>query len=211
MNPSAPSDAPHDFASPAEEQPPAALNPDAVLTAEYNYAAQTAFQANEDRARVTSFFLVSVGSLAAGILGAQSDALRTAGAYAAFAVLFLLLALSGVLTVMQLARLRLAWRESMRALAQIKAYYARRFDAIHLVEAFRWSERSLPPAYKPWSISHLLALEVSLLGGGMLGAALVFTGLSLNRAWTWPAAAAGLIFTGLQMLLYRFLLTRRPK
>lgn len=211
MTHSAPPDTPQDFALPTEDQSPAALNPDAVLAAEYNYITQTASQAIEDRARVTSFFLVSVGSLAAGILGAQSEALRTPGALAAFALLFALLSLTGLLTVMQLARLRLAWRESMRALNQIRKYYSDRFQSIQLEQAFRWSEASMPPAYKPWSISYLLALEVALLSGGMLAAAGVFGGLSLARDWTWLAAAAGLLFIALQMRLYRSILTRRPK
>jgi hypothetical protein len=47
------------------------LNVDTILAAEYNYAAQTAFQANEDRARVTSFYLVTVGSFLAAILSTQ--------------------------------------------------------------------------------------------------------------------------------------------
>ena len=44
---------------------PDTLSPDEMLIAEYNYIAQTAFQANEDRSRVTSFYFVSVGSLVA--------------------------------------------------------------------------------------------------------------------------------------------------
>ncbi len=39
------------------------LKPDDILIAEFNYIAQTAFQANEDRARVTNFFLTSLCSL----------------------------------------------------------------------------------------------------------------------------------------------------
>ena len=41
------------------------LDATAVLTAEFEYVAQSAFQANEDRARVTNFYIVSVGSLVA--------------------------------------------------------------------------------------------------------------------------------------------------
>ena len=38
---------------------------DQFLTEEYEYIAQTAAQANEDRARVSSFYLIAVGSLIA--------------------------------------------------------------------------------------------------------------------------------------------------
>ena len=39
------------------------LNADEILKAEYGYIADTVFQANEDRSRVTSFYFVTVGSL----------------------------------------------------------------------------------------------------------------------------------------------------
>ena len=44
---------------------------DELLAAEFNYIAQTAIQANEDRARVSSFYLIAVGSLVAAMFGAQ--------------------------------------------------------------------------------------------------------------------------------------------
>ena len=43
-----------------------------LLAAEYNYIAQTALQANEDRARFSVFYLIAVGSLVAAIFGALS-------------------------------------------------------------------------------------------------------------------------------------------
>ena len=47
------------------------MNPEDLLKAEYEYIAQTAYQANEDRARGASFYFVSVGSIVAAILGTQ--------------------------------------------------------------------------------------------------------------------------------------------
>ncbi len=44
------------------------LNVEDILKAEFEYIAHTAFQANEDRARVSSFYFVSVGSVVAAIL-----------------------------------------------------------------------------------------------------------------------------------------------
>ena len=44
------------------------LNSDEMLQQEFKYIAQTAFQANEDRSRVTSFYFVSVGSFVAAII-----------------------------------------------------------------------------------------------------------------------------------------------
>ena len=44
---------------------------DELLAAEFDYIAQTAIQANEDRARVSSFYLIAVGSLVAALFGTQ--------------------------------------------------------------------------------------------------------------------------------------------
>ena len=42
-----------------------------ILQAEFNYIAQTAFQANEDRARVTTFYLVNLGGFVAALYSSQ--------------------------------------------------------------------------------------------------------------------------------------------
>jgi hypothetical protein len=38
------------------------LYPAEILVAEFNYIASTAFQANEDRARVSNYYLMSAGA-----------------------------------------------------------------------------------------------------------------------------------------------------
>jgi len=80
------------------------LPPVPFMTAEYEYIARTAFQAHEDRVRVTSFYFVSVASLVAAILSAQFAASLTAGTYLAFSLLFAFLTALGVLTISQLKR-----------------------------------------------------------------------------------------------------------
>ena len=54
---------------PENKQTPIEL--DELLAAEYNYIAQTAAQAFEDRARISSFYLIAVGSLIAALFGTQ--------------------------------------------------------------------------------------------------------------------------------------------
>ena len=44
---------------------------DELLASEFDYIAQTAAQATEDRARVSSFYLIAVGSLIAAMFGTQ--------------------------------------------------------------------------------------------------------------------------------------------
>jgi len=117
------------------------LDPNVILEAEYEYIATTATQSNEDRAKVTSFYFVTVGSLLAAIFGAQyiEDLSNSGGdprtVYWGFSLLFSVLTVLGYLTVAQLARLRTAWRESVHAMNVIKEYYEKELGG-NLDQAF---------------------------------------------------------------------------
>ena len=117
---------------------------DELLAAEYDYISQTATQANEDRARVSSFYLIAVGSLVAALFGTQLfDADKfTQTVKIMFSGLFVLLTMLGTSTIMQLARLRSAWYESMLAMNQIKAFAMSQNP--ELKQAFRWKAETLP-------------------------------------------------------------------
>lgn len=147
---------------------------DELLAAEYDYIAETASQANEDRARVSSFYLIAVGSLVAALFGTQLfDTDRfTQPVKIMFGGLFALLTLLGASTVLQLARLRAAWHESMMAMNQLKEFAMS--QSPELVKAFRWKTATLPPKYKTGSVSYYQAVEVAVIGGLMFGAAMFF-------------------------------------
>ena len=49
------------------------LDVNEILVAEFEYIAATAFQANEDRARVSNYYLMSAGAAVAAILGARIE------------------------------------------------------------------------------------------------------------------------------------------
>lgn len=157
------------------ETPPAPIEFDELLAAEYQYIAQTANQANEDRARVSSFYMLAVGSLIAALLGTQfiESGLFTPAINIVFCVLFLLLTMLGTSTILQLARLRGAWYEAMLALNQIKTFAIRENEA--LAGAFRWNTTTLPPKYKPSSVSYYQAMEASIISGLMFGAGIFFS------------------------------------
>lgn len=195
----------------AEDQAPAAsatpevpLQLDDMLTAEFAYISQAVFQSNEDRARVTSFYLITTGTLVAAILGSQVESFKDPETYRGFAVLFLILSLSSMLTLLQLIRLRQAWFDGAAALNDIKAFYVERFP--HAKKAFRWSISSVPKKFKPWSISFLLALQVALLGGISLGGAVIFAGLTTNFLWWGAALVLGIIYIVAEMLIYWYML-----
>ena len=144
---------------------------DDILEAEYHYIADTAFQANEDRSRVTSFYFVSVGSFVAAILGTQFEPQQSTVSFAFF-ILFALLTGMGALTIAQLARLRAAWHESVQAMNTLKDFYIQQHPDIE--PAFKWRNRSIPPTNKTNSIANLIAIEVALLSSLTTGAGMYF-------------------------------------
>ena len=185
------------------------LSDDVLLQAELQYIVQTAFQANEDRARVSSFYLVAVGSLVAAVFSTQlanRNAELTMIA-PAFTVLFFVLTVLGTLTTLQLARLRAAWYDSMQAMNQVKGYWMRRSRDEHLQEAFRWDTATLPPKYKIHSVSYYQTLEVALLSGLTFGAGIYFLQQAIDYRcppcnWAY-AIAFGVLTCLLQLILYK--------
>ncbi len=180
-----------------------------LLKAELEYITQTAFQANEDRARVSSFYLVAVGSLVAAVFSTQLvdrniDPRLIAGT---FCVLFLVLTILGTLTTLQLARLRAAWYDSAVAMNQLKDYWLRHSKDKGLKQAFHWDTGTLPPKYKLNSVSYYQMLEVALLSGLTFGAAVYFFQQAISYAcpacnWAYTIAL-GLLALILQLILYK--------
>jgi hypothetical protein len=129
------------------------------VVAEFNYIAQTAFQANEDRARVSQLFFATFGTVIAATVSSRllPEEVNLRQVYLAFAVLFLVLSTIGVLTLLQLVRLREAWRSSIDAMNEMK----RRMRVADPVagELFVWGVEGgiqAPPLYKPWSVGFML-------------------------------------------------------
>jgi hypothetical protein len=188
-------------------------SPEEILFAEFEYIADTAAQANEDRARVASFYLIAVGSLVAALFSAQlfgpeSDA---PGISLLFGGLFFTLTMLGTTTVLQLARLRAAWYESALAMNQIKDFAIKKDRK--MAGAFRWRTVSLPPLYKTDSISYLQTIEVALLSGLTCGAAAYFLqiGVGYTRCvWAFTPALGLFAFFG-QLVLYKSILGKQNR
>jgi MFS family permease len=182
------------------------LDPNEILVAEFNYIASTAFQANEDRARVSNYYLMTAGAAVAAILGAKIEGLMPTAIHWGFAAVFGALAIIGLLTVLQLARLRSAWMASARAMNEIKGYYVERCPDAQLEQAFTWTNESLPSPSKRGSVAFLLALSVMLVDGGAVMASVAFLGLGVNQArpvlWLLLGLLVSLVFIGIQLKLY---------
>ncbi len=164
-----------------------------IIAAEFGYIAQTAFQANEDRARAWQYFFVTFATLIAALLSTQVEAGLRQQIYYTFVVIFSLLAVLGLITVAQLMRLRQAWLESARAMNQIKERLIA--DDPTLAAYFRWTNETLPAAFKWRSFGFLQALSVALLSGLAVGAAVAFGALAGGAVvvpWALALTAAGL-------------------
>jgi hypothetical protein len=175
-----------------------------VIAAEYSYIAQTAFQANEDRARAWQYFFVTFATLIAALLSTQVDDEQTLRQlYWLFVVIFGLLAVLGLLTILQLVRLRQAWLESVRAMNQIKERLIA--DDPALAEYFRWRNSTIPAAFKWRSFGFLQAIAVALLSGLAVGAAVAFAALAQGASgvpWALSLPAAGVAAAGILWLGY---------
>ncbi|MCP4142709.1 MAG: hypothetical protein GY755_20910 [Chloroflexi bacterium] len=186
------------------------IEAEGILVAEYEYIAQTAFQANEDRARVTSFYIVSIGSLFGAFFGTTFQTDTETLTYAAFASLFLFLSWFGVLTLKQLIRLRKAWFESAKAMNQIKDFIIEENEKFS--KALRWQSSTLPKMYKPSSVAYLLAQQVIILGAITFGAMFFYAAKVIENLCSitfFPAflailsLAGGFFFWKYQINLYR--------
>ena len=187
--------------SPEQKPSSPPLEPASLLAAEYSYIAQTAFQANEDRARVSQLYFVTFGTLIAALVTTQLDNVDLKQVYPVFTFFFLAIFVYGLLTMLQLARLRLAWVESVLAMNQIKAELVR--SGLLDQSYFRWNQSTIPPAFKLNSIGFILALTVALLSGVALGSAAAFYQLAQGAAavpWL-LGLAIGLLTAALQLIL----------
>jgi hypothetical protein len=178
------------------------FKPDSILIAEFEYIAQSAFQVSEDRAKVSSFYLITVGSFFAAILGVNIQTTTPEDVYRGFAFLFLVLSLNSLITLGKLVQLRLAWLDSVKAMNAIKECYLKHSGVKDLESAFLW--RKMPGKFRRNSISFMLALEVALLGAITCGTGVMFFGLSYRQQWWVPAIVGGLIYLAIQIAAYRY-------
>lgn len=168
------------------------------IVAEFSYIAQTAFQAHEDRARVSEFFLISFGTFLAALFSSQFSNGEPIIIYIIFSLLFLAVSFLGSLTVLELSRLRLAWLKSVGAMNKMKDHLVS--ISPDLDDCFEWRTDSIPEPFKIKSVGFLKALEVSVLSGCSTGVALSFIFLAFgseNVLW-----CPSLVLTVISSYLY---------
>jgi hypothetical protein len=179
------------------------LDPNEILSREFEYAAQTAFQAHEDRVRVFNYYLATAGTMIAAVVLAD---LTNSIHLAVFGLLFGGLTTLGFMSLLKLAKLRLAWADSVRAMCQIKEYYIQMCDEVQLTRAFRWKMETIPPVGKKWTVAFLMALTIDFLSSASAGGAVLFWGLAATgRVWIIQSVLIGLFSLAGQLIVWRFL------
>ncbi len=175
------------------------LDPNQILIAEYNYAAQTAFQATEDRVRVFNYVLASIATFIGsfflpGLSGVISPL--------AFSLLFLILFVFGLMSLFKLAKLRTSWVSSVKAMLKIKEFYvANTYEGLE--HAFRWTSDTLPKADKAWSVAFLMALTTMFLNSLTAAGSLYLFIFEVNKVmWIGESVLFAVIMLIVQMIFW---------
>ena len=170
----------------------AALRLENMLLEEFNYASVTAYQAQEDRARMFNLYLLLIGVLGSGLAAVY----QLSGGFKPFAnelslALLLVAGLMGVAFFTKLIRLRQAWRESVLAMTLIKEYYIKEFSdsAPSVARAFYWRLKTLPTGEKRASTTFVVCATVAALGSLCFAGAVVVLGVMWLPRWLGPNPA----------------------
>jgi len=167
---------------------------DSILIAEFNYAAQTAFQANEDRVRVFNFVFANLLTLGASLVVPFFNISINP---AIFSVVFIIIAIIGSLSIIQLIKLRLAWESSVKVMNAIKQYYIAHSPQIDSV--FHWRADTIPKRTGIFNITFMMSFTLMIVNSISLCACLF---LYINTLSPLLLAFFGLVLLCLQLILW---------
>ena len=182
------------------------LDPNDILEREFEYAQETAAQANQDRTAILNLYLLLVGGVGSIIVGlGQSGAVSLP--HGIYGIVFALLGVIGFFILFKLIRLRQAWYDSVLAMNQIKDFYLGKFP--DLEKAFRWRTQTMPSANKVWTITFGLSILVMMIDSVSAGVAVYFTNWRLANNEYAVSAFATVLFFLWQIWFYFFQLRDR--
>lgn len=185
------------------------LHAEQILELEFEYARETAMQAQNDRTVIVNLYLLLVGGVGSLLLAASS--LTSGPSFLpphSLSILFGVLGVLGALTLFKLIRLRQAWYDSARAMNTIKAHYLSHFP--ELDSAFLWKSNTIPPLGKPWSITFILSVMVVLLSSLSLAIALHYGEFQSGSTQLLLDSIVFLLAFGIQILFYLYQLRPLP-
>lgn len=145
----------------------ATLNIENMLLEEFNYASLTAYQAMEDRARVSNLYYLLLGAVASGLLAIYQFG-GSSHTYSQPLVIALLVA-AGLLSATfyeKIIRLRQAYRESLICMNVIKEFYIQQFQQQmpRIARAFRWRLNTIPPGERIGSVTFAISALIAVMG-----------------------------------------------
>lgn len=187
-----------------------------LLLEEFNYASVTAYQAIEDRARISSFYYLLLGVLASGLAAIYQfgGGVRS---YSHFLVITLLLVASVVSFTffVTIIRLRQAYRESVICMNVVKEFYIQQFQQQmpSIEHAFRWRLKTIPTGERTGSVTFIMSHLIALIGSLSL-AGTVFVSMYQSFDATIAFVMSVLTFfviLGLHIFYYRHSLSKRSE
>jgi hypothetical protein len=145
----------------------AMLNLENILLEEFNYASLTAYQAIEDRARISGFYYLLLGTLAAGV-AAIFQLSGTSHTYTEPLLIGLLLvaAIMSYIFFVKIIRLRQAHRHSLVYMNAIKEFYISQFQQQmpQIEHVFRWRLRTMPRGERLGSVTFIISALIVFMG-----------------------------------------------
>lgn len=184
----------------------ASLKIENMLLEEFNYAGVTAYQAMEDRARISSFYYLLLGVLASGLAAIYQFSGGTHN-IPLFLVTILLIvgALISICFFVTLIRLRQAYKESLISMNVIKEFYIEQFkQQMPAIEhAFRWRLHTMPKGERIGSVTFMIAYLNAIIGSLCLaGAVFISTEQPLSVSGAIILALAAFIIAVLLHIIY---------
>lgn len=168
-----------DQASGSEIKFDTSLKMENMLLEEFNYVSVTAYQAMEDRARITSFYYLLLGVLASGLAAVYQFGGGTHNVPLSLVTILLLIgALISISFFVTLIRLRQAFKESLLTMNVIKEYYIDQFkqQIPSIQHAFRWRLATMPKGERIGSVTFMIAALNAIIGSLCLaGAVFIIT------------------------------------
>ena len=184
-----------------------------MLLEEFNYASVTAYQAMEDRARISSFYYILLGVLASGLAAVYQFSGGTHKVpQSLIAMLLLIGGLISICFFVTIIRLRQAYKESLLAMNVIKEFYIDQFkqQMPAIEQAFRWRLMTMPEGERPGSVTFMIASLNALIGSlCFAGTAYFITEQLQFGIWAFVVTGAAFIISAfVHIYYYRFSLSK---
>ena len=167
-----------------------------MLLEEFNYVSVTAYQAMEDRARISSFYYLLLGVLATVLAAIYQFSGGTRNIPLSLVTILLIIgALISISFFVTLIRLRQAYKESLITMNVIKEFYIDEFkqQMPKIEKAFRWRLATIPKGERIGSVTFMIAALNVIIGSLCLAGAVYFI-TEIPLSVTWASTLAGVVF-----------------